>query len=156
MSVKADYSVWNKIKKDLRKGKDLELNIGWFPDQKYGPENDNLFVAQVAQWQEEGVPQNNIPPRPFMRVGFGGALRKGMYDKYFKESIERILEGKSSFLKEYTKLGPMFVNDMQEIIEDWSTPPNSPFTVEQKGFNNPLIDSSTMLESVDFRIEKGD
>lgn len=152
MSVKVDKTVWENIKKDLRKGKDLELNVGFFPDQKYGPENDNLFVAQVAQFNEEGSDTN--PPRPFMRVGFGGALKKGMYKSYFTDAINRIVSGESSFLKEYTKLGPIFVADMKEIIEEWDTPSNSPKTIEAKGFNDPLVWTGTMHDAVDFRVEK--
>ncbi|MNQ84480.1 hypothetical protein D3C85_996100 [compost metagenome] len=111
-------------------------------------------MAQVAQWNEEGSDTN--PPRPFMRVGFGGALKKGFYKSYFTEAIERISSGQTTFKQEYTKLGPMFVADMKEVIEEWDSPPNSPKTVEAKGFNDPLVWTGTLHDAVDFRIEKGE
>lgn len=152
IKIEKDTKVWDQIKKNLLKSNTQELQIGFFPEAKYGPDNDNLQVAQIAQFNEEGTETN--PPRPFMRVGFLAPIRKGIYDSYFAESIERIAEGKSSFIQEYVKLGPMFVNDLKEVIEKWDTPPNSPRTIERKGFDNPLIDSGLMHDSVDFKVEK--
>lgn len=147
-----DDAVWKKMRKNLLAGIDLELRVGAFEDSKYGPENDNLQVAQVMQFNEEGTDKN--PVRPFIRVGFMGPVRRGAYDEYFKESIAKIAEGKSTFLNEYKLIGKMAKTDMQEVIQDWSTPPNSPITIDLKGFNNPLIDTGTMHDSVDFKIEK--
>ena len=148
--LKVDKSGWNKLKKELLKGSKEELRIGWFEGSNYGPENDNLPVAQVAQWNEEGSATN--PTRPFIRVGFMAPVKKGVYDKLFAESMQRIAEGKSSFKQEYTRLGPLFVKDMKDVIAKWDTPPNSPRTIADKGFNNPLIDSGTMYETTDFQV----
>lgn len=154
ITITKDNKVWKNIQKDLFKGINEQVNIGFFPDSKYGPENDNLPVATVAAWQEEGVPPQNIPPRPFMRVGFGAPLRRGRYDKQFKAAIANILEGRSTFTQEYKKLGSVFVEDMKDAITKWDSPPNAPLTVAEKGFNDPLIDSGTMRDSVDFKVEK--
>lgn len=152
MPLTKDTSVWEKMKKNLRQGNNLEVRVGWFPEAQYGPENDNLQVAQVAQWNEEGTETN--PVRPFIRVGFMKPIQKGMYDRLFFESIQRIAEGKTTFAKEYQKIGKMAVVDLKEVIEDWSSPPNSPVTIERKGFNNPLIDTGTMYDTVDYKIDK--
>lgn len=156
ITIIKDTKVWEKVKKDLLKQarQDLELRIGFFEESKYGDENDNLQVAQVAQWNEEG--SENNPTRPFMRVGFMGPIQKGIYRDNFKLSINAILEGRSTFAAEYKKLGPMAVEDLKSVIDEWSTPPNSPSTVEEKGFNDPLIWTGTMRNSVDYKIEKGD
>ena len=58
-----DTRVWESMKKNLKAGKHLSVNVGFF-DEMYGPENDNLYVAQVAQWQEEGT--DKIPMRPLV------------------------------------------------------------------------------------------
>lgn len=150
--LKIDKSAWTKMKKDLLKTNQMELKVGYFEGSNYGPENDNLPVAQVAQWNEEGSATN--PTRPFIRVGFMGPIKKGAYDSYFAESMQRIAEGKSSFKQEYTKLGPILVADLKDVIAKWDTPPNSPKTIENKGFNNPLIDSGTMYESTSFEVGK--
>lgn len=147
-----DTKVWDKLKKDLSSKTGMELRVGFFEDSRYGAENDNLQVAQVAQWNEEGSSTN--PTRPFIRVGFMSPIKSGAYEKYFKAAITRILDGTSSFENEYKILGPVAVKDMKQSIADWDSPPNSPITVADKGFNNPLIDSGTMYESVDFKVAK--
>lgn len=42
---------------------------------------------------------------------------------------------------------------MQEFARDLSSPPNSPFTVEQKGSSNPLVDSGNLIGSIDYEVE---
>ena len=74
MEFTKDTSVWDKLKRDLRLLNTLELNTGWF-DKHYGAENNNLSIAQVAQWNEEG--HGKAPPRPFIREGFGQLLKSG-------------------------------------------------------------------------------
>jgi len=150
--LKVDKSGWEKLKKDISKNTQDKLRVGWFEGSNYGPENDNLPVAQVAQFNEEGTSTN--PIRPFIRVGFMTPIKKGVYDSLFKESMQRIAEGKSSFKQEYTKLGPTFVKEMKDVIAKWDTPPNSPQTIADKGFNNPLIDSGTMYDTTDFEVAK--
>lgn len=149
IKIEKDTIQWEKMKKRLLR-ETKELRIGWFPDAQYGDDNDNLFVAQVAQFNEEGTVTN--PTRPFIREGFMRPIKKGLYNSYFTESMQRIAEGTSTFTKEYTKLGPMFVADMQEVIEEWSIPSNSLTTIQAKGFDNPLIDSGTMHDTVSFEV----
>lgn len=153
MSLKVDKSVWNQIKKNLAKGNSLQVSVGFFEDARYTSENDNLPVATVAAWMEEGDP-TQYPPRPFMRAGFVPMLKGTKYREVFAKSIENILEGKSTFVQEYNKLGPVMQKDLKQVIIDWDTPPNSPATIAEKGFNDPLIDTGTMRDSVDFKVEK--
>ncbi len=154
MSFTKDTAVWEQMKKNFSKTNDLQVSIGVFEDAVYGPENDYLPVAQVWQWNEEGVPSQNIPPRPAIRVGFGVPLRRGMYNKFFLNSIKKIAEGKSSFLQEYTLLGKMASDDLKKIVKAWNTPPNAPLTVELKGFNDPLVETGKLVDSITYKVEK--
>ena len=152
--LKVDKSGWNKLKKELLKGSDLEVKVGIVEPTNYGSDNDNLSVAQVWQWQEEGVPAQNIPTRPAIRVGFMAPIKKGSYDKIFIESVVRIAEGKSTFKQEYTRIGVQAKADLKKAVADWDTPRNAPYTIELKGFDNPLIDSGLLYESIDFKVDK--
>lgn len=152
--LKVDKSAWEKIKKNLLKASNLEVQVGIVEPTYYGSDNDNLSVAQVWQWQEEGLPAQNIPSRPAIRVGFMAPIKKGLYDSYFVESIQRIAEGKSTFKQEYTKIGVMAKVDLKEAVEQWDSPRNSPVTIEIKGFDNPLIDSGLLYDSIDFKVEQ--
>lgn len=148
MKFTKNTAQWDKLKANLLKNIP-QLNTGFFSNSSYGPENDNLPVATVAQWNEEGSSDN--PPRPFMRVGFGGVLRAGKLDKNIANAITRIAEGESP-MQSLKILGPVFVNEMRQQIIDWDSPANSPRTVAEKGFNDPLRDTDTMLNSVDYRV----
>lgn len=150
--LKVDKSGWNKLKKELLKGSNLEVQVGIVEPANYGSDNDNLSVAQVWQWQEEGLPAQNIPTRPAIRVGFMAPIKKGSYDKLFVDSMQRIASGSSTFKQEYIKIGAQAKVDLKKAVADWDTPPNSPFTVSEKGFNDPLRDSDTLYDSVDFKV----
>lgn len=152
--LKVDKSGWNKKKKELLKGSSLEVQVGIVEPVTYGPDNDNLPVATVWSWQEEGLPAQNIPTRPAIRVGFMAPIKKGSYDKMFVESMVRIAEGKSTFKQEYTRIGTRAKADLKKAVADWDTPRNAPYTIELKGFDNPLIDSGLLYESIDFKVDK--
>ena len=156
MSIKitVDTSGWDKIKKNMIRDRSLSLKLGIFEESRYGSENDNLQVAQVFQWQEEGDPVM-YPPRPAFRVGFLPRLKTSEYIPVFQQAIKSILDGQATFRQAYTRMGPTLVKGLQNEIIAWDTPPNSPQTIAEKGFNDPLINTGKMLESVDFKVERG-
>lgn len=151
-SLKVDKSAWEKIKKDVMSQAKLSVKVGWFEGDRYGSDKDFLPVAQVAAWNEEGSATN--PPRPAIRVGFMAPIQAGSYENMFEASINRILSGKSSFQTEYTRIGAVATKDLKQAIDDWDTPPNSPRTVAEKGFNDPLIWTGTMRDTVNFKIDR--
>ena len=97
MKLTVDKKVWNNLKKSFAKAEMFEDQVGWQADAVYGSDNENLPMAQVAQWQEEGVASKNIPPRPFMRVGFKAALSKGANDASFKRIVTSVANGQDVF-----------------------------------------------------------
>lgn len=149
-----DTRVWDSMKKNLLKGNYKSLDVGFF-DEYYGPENDNLPVAQVAKWQEEGT--ENIPMRPFMRAGFmiKNVEKEGWITAEVKQMLDAVAMGRMTWNQLYHKLGPVMVKIMQKEIEMWPIPMNAPLTVELKGFNDPLIDTGKMLDSVEYRVADG-
>jgi hypothetical protein len=145
-----DDSEWRKMKKNLLKGQQLCSKVGVF-DKFYGPENDNLPVATILMWNEEG--NQNMPMRPSIRAGFIPELQKNAWiDQQVINWLNMVMEGKMTWTTFYTKLGPQLADMMQKEIEKWSVPMNAPLTIELKGFNNPLIDSGTMVDSVESQL----
>ena len=153
MKLTVDKSVWNNLKKGFDKAEMLENRLGWFEENRYGSDNDNLPMAQVAQWIEEGVASKNIPPRPYMRVGLRGALMKGSNDASFKRIITAVANGQDVFRALY-KEGDSFRQTLRQVMLDWDTPPNSPTTIELKGFDDPLIESSELISNVSSKTTK--
>jgi len=152
MTVTKDTRVWEGIKAGFKT--DLQLSVGFFEEDRYGPENDNVPVAYIAEIQDKGY---GPPARPFMSGanGLTGVIRSTPYQKEYQRSLARILEGKTTFTQEYQLIGRLLVQDTKEIIDDWSSPPNAALTVELKGFNDPLIETGTMRDAVKYKIEKG-
>lgn len=153
MKLTVDKKVWNNLKKSFDKAETLENQLGWFEENRYGSDNENLPMAQVAQWIEEGVASKNIPPRPYMRVGLRGALMKGSNDASFKRIITAVANGQDVF-KALHKEGDSFRQSLRQVMLDWDTPPNSPTTIELKGFDDPLIESSELISNVSVKTTK--
>ena len=123
-------------------------------DTSYGSDNDNLPHAQVAQWIEEGVASKNIPPRPYMRVGFRDSLAKGANDASFKRMVAAVANGQDVF-RAFHREGDSFRQTLRQTMIDWDTPPNSPVTIELKGFDDPLIESSELISNVSSKTVRG-
>lgn len=159
--LKVDKSGWNKIKKSLIQAETYNVNLGWFPENQYGPENSNLPMATVAQLNEEGhingadslVSGAITPPRPFMRVGLKGAFKAGANKDDFKDMIQAVFEGKS-VLAAMQKSTTNFERTLRKVMLDWDTPRNAPLTVEMKGFDDPLVETSQLVANVTAKVEK--
>lgn len=154
-----DTSGWEELKKRLIAGDGLATDVGFF-DKTYGPENDNLPVAQVAAWNEEGRDNGGIfngtstPPRPFMRYYISQLSKEKKMGKAISKRLQLVLSGKMSWQAFYNSLGAEAVSDLRKVIEQWFYPPNTAATIDMKGFNNPLQETDTMLNSVEHRISK--
>jgi hypothetical protein len=110
-------------------------------------------VAQIAVWNEFGVPLKNgmgwlIPPRPFFQYAMA-------HRDEIQEFMERVymdfLLGKYSSADKALEAVGLKVQDIIKvtIVEgDWH--PNAPRTIEEKKSSHPLIDTAQMLNSVTF------
>lgn len=152
MSVTKNTKVWDNIKRSLLSTPEIAVDVGWF-GVTYGSDNDNIPVAQVAAMMEHGHPRD-YPPRPFIRQGFVPRLASKEYAQVFTKIAENILQGQGVMSQAHI-LGSLMRKGLQNEIISWSTPPNSPKTVAEKGFNDPLIETGHMLETVDYRVRKG-
>jgi hypothetical protein len=153
MKLTVDKKVWQNLKKSFAKAEMYEDQLGWFEDNRYGSDNDNLPMAQVAKWIEEGVPVKGIPERAYMRVGLRGALKRGDNDASFKRIITAVANGQDVF-KALHKEGDSFRQTLRQVMIDWDTPPNAETTKELKGFDNPLIESSELISNVSVKTAK--
>lgn len=128
------------------------VEAGFFEEDRYGPENDNMQVAEVAWLQERGAGRE-IPSRPFMETSFNRMhadfYARGMYDVMFDVLGQGRLTNR--LLKD---LGGLMRDNIKIVIDGWSIPPNSARWAEFKGFNDPLIFSGKMIQSVKFKVEK--
>lgn len=90
-----------------------------------------------------------IPPRPFFRNmiskegdGWGDAMAAALKDK--KYNAARALKA----------MGDLIKGQLQSSIRDFTDPPNAASTVAKKEFDDPLIDTGHMLNSVEYAVKK--
>ena len=111
--------------RELKKLEGLEVQVGFQSDQKY---EDGTSIAEVAAHNEFG--SSDTPERPFMRQSFGSA--------------EQALQ----------QLGTLAKGLVQDEIVNGGFAPNAESTIQKKGSEQPLIDTGTMRQSVNFVIKR--
>jgi len=142
----------SSMEKHLASLSKKEIFAGFFEESKYPTDSTRhkgVAVAQVAKWQNDGTigGNGNIPPRPFMDL----AALEIKDSRAFKKALTQPV------IKTLTKTGSntaklKVANLMKEIIQlqilNFSEPKNSERTIELKGFNDPLIETGRMYDSV--------
>jgi hypothetical protein len=129
-----------------RVNKKALLRVGFLEGATYP---DGQSVAEVAVFNEYGVPSHNQPPRPFFRnmiaakehewaPALGMALTANDYD------VDKSLD----------LLGVGIEGQLRASIVELTSPPLAPSTVARKGKSKPLIDTGHMLNSVDHDIKE--
>lgn len=156
IAISVNKKEWEKVKKRIITSSQNQLDIGFFAEDTYGSDNNNLNVAAVAAWQEFGDARwnVNIPPRPFMRTGLGNYVTTTAFKKILAGELKLVFSGKRTINKVYDNVGKVLKEKVQETILEWNTPPNAPSTIDSKGFNDPLIDTGFMYDSVKYKIRK--
>src|SRR5690606_16993462 len=109
-------------------------------------ESDDLTVAQVAVVNEFGL--GNAPERPFMRTTAKALLPK--MARLSSKLLSAVIAGKGTIDQALDVMGLTAQKDLKKAIVDWKEPPNAPATIRAKGANNPLIDTSQMVNSVQY------
>ena len=133
-----------------------EVEIGFFEEDRYGPENHNLPVAFVAYLNEYGhsIGPQGVPERPFMHETFGDNMGQFHMARAMREVfIAAIKDGRS--VERLLKRVGVMVGEMLEVAIIDYPGNNSPTTIARKGFDDPLRDTDRMLNSVKFQVHKG-
>lgn len=145
MSIKAkiinskNLSLENELK-GLIKNKNLE--VGFFEVSKY---ENGVYVASVASFNEYGTAK--IPPRPFFRNAIAKNSNK------WNDILANELRNSVDVELAYHRVGEVAKGDIVESIMQTNTPPNSPLTIAKKRSSKPLVDTSFMRSSVNYKVK---
>lgn len=96
----------------------------------------------------------NIPERSFIRSTFDDKNDEWM--DFLEKQIEKLCEFEIDARTVFQRLGAKIVGDIQEKMRDIRTPPNAPLTVENKGFDNPLIHTGSLRRHVTWKLVRDD
>lgn len=152
LKVSCDTKKLDALIKRIAKINGKEIEIGFFPEDRYGPENGNLSVAQVAYYNEFGTSLN--PTRPFMAETFESPTNQFHIANEFKKLALDLLKNGRGTNRLLKQVGEMVKDMMQVSIDDYPGS-NSQKTIERKGGrNDPLFDTGKMLKSVKFKFKE--
>lgn len=135
----------NGVLADIGKKMHGSVSVGFLAGATY-PES-GIPVAQVAFWNEYGT--TNTPSRPFFRTmiarespGWGLLIARAA--KHYEYNAATVLQF----------MGTKIAEELQQSIRGWDTPGNAPSTIAEKGFDNPLLRTGHMQNSVDFEVKE--
>ena len=135
-----------KYFRELKKMTDMEIQVGFQGDQKY---EDGTSIAQVAAVNEFGA--SDIPERPFMRQSFEnheGELQAAC------DTAQRLVSSGGSAEQALQQIGVVAKGLVQDEIVNGGFAPNAESTIKKKGSEQPLIDTGTMRQSVNFVVKR--
>lgn len=142
----------DEIRRELNKIRgDKFVTVGIHEDA--GQHEGDISNAQLGALLNYGNETNTlyghpapIPPRPWLIPGV---------DSGTQEITEAISEGVQKGLPTeqiMEQVGAFAAGAVQQYMTDLKEPPNSPYTIEQKGSSNPLIDTGALRASVTYKV----
>jgi len=136
-----------KYFKELQKLANLEVQVGFQAGES--KEKDGADVAEIAAYNEFG--SSSTPARPFMKQSF--EKHKDQLQQACDVVNKTITDGGTAD-QALAKLGVFCKGLVQQEIVDGGFAPNAESTIERKGSSQPLIDTGTMRQSVNYVVKK--
>lgn len=150
-SLKIDLRGVKVLQKRLEQLQKAEVEVGFFPEDQYGPENDNLHVAAVAWMQEKGA--EDYPSRPFFTNTVRDKMTQFHVSRYLTKAAAMAIKPRGNFIKLLLDAGEMLKDSVEVSIEDYPGS-NSLSWAAFKGKNDPLSYTDKMLNSVKVKIKE--
>ena len=145
---KASARRFERIRRTFIKAARARVDVGYF-DGKPHPKTGET-EATVAAINEFGVESLNIPERPFMAAT---ARDTKVGERLAIEVKRNLFKQRSKF--NWKAIGRFYAKEVSTTIRDFSQPVNAPLTISLKGFNNPLVETGTLMRNVDTRVIQG-
>lgn len=109
------------------------------------------FLHSQGLHLKESTKVIHIPERSFLRTGHDKNIDKVM--KTLERAIGLVSAGKMSTDDLLETCGRQLATAIKTYARDVSSPANHPFTIDQKGSSNPLVDTGNMIEGITWEVE---
>ena len=131
----------------LSKYKDMNasVRVGVLENATYP---DGTPVAMVAFWNEYGT--RTSPVRAFFRTTVSEQKKNWVL------SVQNLMKMHNDPKQVMGLIGVNIQEQLVHSINTWSDPPNAPYTIEKKGFDAPLRDTTRMSKSISIEIGEGE
>lgn len=144
MQLKGSDALMKKLQEIAESMSAGSVSVGFMENATY-PDGTN--VAQVAFWNEFGT--SKTPARPFFR-GMISEESPTWPEKMAKLAKATGYDGE----RVLGLMGEDIKGALQQSISNFTSPPLAASTIKQKGFAKPLVDTSHMLNSVAYVVDK--
>lgn len=121
-----------------------EVRVGFLEGATYP---DGTPVATVAAANEFGRPDKGQPPRPFFRQ-----MIEENSPNWGRQIGKLLKANGGDSAAALDAMGSVIKGQLQRSINQFTSPPLAPSTIERKGFDKPLIETAHMLRSVDYEV----
>ena len=142
LNITVQFDEDEMLKEIKRQARKQVLTVGFF-DETYP---DGKRIGRIATINEYGVPEHNQPPRPFMR--YTVIKNRSKWVDILQDMLPENMDVKRSL----EILGDVVSEDVSDMIKAFADPPNRPSTIARKGFNDPLVDTGLMRDSVGWKV----
>lgn len=119
-----------------------ELKVGFLEGSTYPDGRPTATVAAINEWGSQ-----NAPPRPFFRD-----MIKTNSHRWAPNVATALKISDYDSNKALTLMGMEIKEELQDSIRSGDYAPLAASTIARKGFDKPLIDTSHMINSVDYRV----
>lgn len=104
------------------------------------------FLHRQGLHLKDSTTHIKIPERSFLRTGHDENVERVLTQT--GRAIGQVIAGKMSVDDMLDLYGQQMATAIKTYMRDLSKPPLHPYTVEQKGSSNPLIDTGSLIESI--------
>lgn len=146
VSIKGEQKALQELKKRMAKiGSQVNLTVGIHEGENRS--DDTISNAQLGAMLNYGT--EKIPARPWLVPGFKSGFQE--YSEVIKDGLQDQLDPKIIL----DQVGLMAVGYVQEFVSDLKSPGNAESTISKKGFDNPLVETGNLRQSISYQLTKG-
>lgn len=145
-SVKLDTRTLKNLIKRAKQVNSQEIRVGFFEEDIYP---DGTPVAQVVNWQETGA--GNYPERPFFLDTMLSRFTQALLRDSYKDIARAFITSKGDTTNAMKASGTLLRDLLKEAIDNYEGH-NSESWIAHKGFDDPLVYTGKMLNSVKVKL----
>lgn len=157
VKFKKDTKKWEKMKQRLLKTQPRQIDVGWFSEARYPDGTPVAWIAMLNEYgyMTSGKYQGYHPPRPFFRSFLKEfVMNTVLMNSNIAPKVAAVAEGRMTWAALHRDIGQQLVDWVRKKILETNSPPNTPLTISLKGFNDPLIETGRMYDTVRYKLSR--
>lgn len=126
-------------------------NVNEFGAEISVTENMRNYLHSIGLHLLNSTVTITIPERSFVRRTVDE--KENNIINFLDTKFTQVFNGEINSNQFLNSIGEYCVGLTRKMLVDVNNPPNHPFTIEQKGSNNPLIDTGTLLSRISYEVK---